>query len=755
MADKKYDFSAFDKQPKGYDFSAFDNKEQSDPDDTGLLATLVGKGLKGVTSGLSDRLEGAAGAALRAAGVTNAGGKLSNIGYDSPTLDIDKLTKAYYDSRNQARDRDERQQQANPVLSTAVELAGGFLTPGLGVVGSAGKGILNAVKTGVTIGALGGAAQAVSSTKEIEDLKAMDLAKSTALGAGLGGTLGAAGGLGGIKAATGIGGTLGAAYGASQGEDLADSAQKALGYGLAGAGAGAALGAGYKATKWAGSAVKDSKIGQDLLKIYNKTKAGVKLSGKEQETAFNNGLLDESGQIVDDVLEQAKKFDSEYAQKAKNLKIDPKAQQEIDGLMNKLAEEQAKGGKADPRPLNNKINELRKSKQLNEEEIAQIYSELDQKSASGKLMSDESKFSNIDDTKSQAEKIKEVNDFITEMRSSKRDVQKELKELKREPKESRDLLQQRVLEDKIQSIDDNIFSTRNDLANQRFGIKSGNLDRTAEQKASKDIASNSSDLSARIKELQGNNSDISRDISNTVLEKQGSVNDAADRMLTELEALKQSIPDTNYQTYKDVNRGSIDSAGKQLGREDLIGKVTDIIKSNTPGAQEADNLIKQKYTELANLGLKSTDNSAQNIKKTSDVVNNLTQTFKNAAKNDTGDAANKLASMQEAFSNPAIQNRMSRASELADNYNLNKKISESSLKSVTYRGAEGAGELYNTVQVGVSKINRAIDRLPGGSAIKAKLQEILTMPQDQQTRAIFTLSQQPWYRKLSEDNKEK
>lgn len=100
--------------------------------------SVIGSGLRGLTSGVTlgydDELQGAMGAAGRAAGIKNLGSfhpldPNSHLEYDSPTLSPDELMNAYRSNRDASRAQQALDIKTNPKASFAGNLAGGLMNP--------------------------------------------------------------------------------------------------------------------------------------------------------------------------------------------------------------------------------------------------------------------------------------------------------------------------------------------------------------------------------------------------------------------------------------------------------------------------------------------------------------------------------------------------------------------------------------------------------------------------------------------------
>lgn len=170
------------------------NDQQTSNNDTlDQLSTLRNQGIQGLTSNFLDEIEGATSAALRPLGITGGGGDISQIGFDSPTLDVDKIIEEYTKTRDARRKAFAEQAKRNPGTATVGQLVGGAAQAAIpvGVAANATKGasLLTKLLAGAGTGAAQGAASSLGAS-EAENLS--DIASDTLMGAGVGATLGTA-----------------------------------------------------------------------------------------------------------------------------------------------------------------------------------------------------------------------------------------------------------------------------------------------------------------------------------------------------------------------------------------------------------------------------------------------------------------------------------------------------------------------------------------------------------------------------------
>lgn len=705
---------------------SFDDTEDVTTDapvDTGILATLIGQGFKGATMGLSDRLVGAAAVPLRALGLNNTAGELKDVTFDGMTLDPETLKEAYFTARDQDRAKSDRQELENPKLSLGANVVGGFALPGLGVANAAAKGTMAAIGTGAGIGAASGAIATVADTKEIEDTNLGDVATNTLIGGTLGGGL---------------------------------------------AGVGALLGG-------AGKMVKNSSVSQKMGKAYDKTKKGVDLITKEGQDDLNKALLGTSDTIVDEVVGSAKKFKDEYSAAIKDLKIGvpAKFQDDIEKLANKLADDQVAGGMIDVRSVDATINKLRSEMQLSDDSIIALKDKI---MAAAKAKRDMNAAAGYKKAGAATEAI----ETSTENLSVKKEVQDRIRQAQDELKEARRAYQdtpsdRATLKLEVRDKEDALMAIRREAQDTGFDVTGDKLNTTKAlktgetvDKSSRDILTQVDPLQAEIDALQQSKIGNSRQITDLVEQKQATNNSAFSGLLNQLDILKKSAPTTNLGTMKDVNINSLRSYAEQMGRKDLIAQIDDIIKQNTPGATKLDTKYKDMIAGLKEMGVSTNDMSGDVIKN-SDAATYLTQQLKNAAKNETGDAANKLAASQDILKNNKVDQLITQGKDLGESYNLSKEIADSSFKSLPLRGAVAAGSISKNITAPIAKavtngintvastrpinaMTRAASKL-GNSELGQKVQMIMNMAEgESRNRAIFTLMQQPWFRTASKED---
>lgn len=141
-----------------------------------LSATAVRKGLQGATAGFSDEIAGGVETLGRLFGVQGAGGPMKDMSWQAPSLE--NIQSGYTEARDQEREKLKQDQEFNPKMSIAAEIAGGIASPINKVTGG-----MSTAKQGLTMGGLYGTG---SSEADSVAGTVLDAAKGAALGFGSG-----------------------------------------------------------------------------------------------------------------------------------------------------------------------------------------------------------------------------------------------------------------------------------------------------------------------------------------------------------------------------------------------------------------------------------------------------------------------------------------------------------------------------------------------------------------------------------------
>lgn len=208
-------------------------------------------------------------------------------------------------------------------------------------------------------------------------------------------------------------------------------------------------------------------------------------------------------------------------------------------------------------------------------------------------------------------------------------------------------------------------------------------------------------------------------------------------------------------------------------QKDIEQKLTDIIFKNNPKFAESVAPASAKFAEES-AGRKILKNvsdgtHSDDVIGRENVINQLTQKAKLSAKDAAGDASNQINSIDKFTK----QNDMvSALKDQADNFRINKNAAEA-----TFNPLQVAGDLFKgkppklsgyasqAADVVGNKVNQfssntavqkasAIASKLGDSQLGQKIQGILNLEPTARDRALFTLSQQPWFRNLTKDNEE-
>lgn len=148
-------------------------------EDPSLTKTVLDQATNGVALGWKAKADGALEALGQAIGVDNLGGAFKDMHADSsgPTINWDKIKQAYETRNAQTRGDLKTEETDHPVVSTAANIGGMIANP---------------IAATTSIPALAGVG-AISALGESQADNVKDLAKDTAIGGAVAGTLGAAG----------------------------------------------------------------------------------------------------------------------------------------------------------------------------------------------------------------------------------------------------------------------------------------------------------------------------------------------------------------------------------------------------------------------------------------------------------------------------------------------------------------------------------------------------------------------------------
>jgi hypothetical protein len=153
---------------------------------------------------------------------------------------------------------------------------------------------------------------------------------------------------------------------------------------------------------------------------------------------------------------------------------------------------------------------------------------------------------------------------------------------------------------------------------------------------------------------------------------------------------------------------------------------------------------------LRSLGIKSDNFSTSQIKN-ENVINNLVQKSKIAAQADGNDATNKINTIKKFVGN---NENFENLENLGQNFKLNNTMTEGGVKGTVGKVSYELGKV--TSEATDNALTQALSKLPGSSALAGHIKNVMNMEPNAKNRAIFTLSQQPWFRELTktlDDNK--
>jgi hypothetical protein len=183
-------------------------------------------------------------------------------------------------------------------------------------------------------------------------------------------------------------------------------------------------------------------------------------------------------------------------------------------------------------------------------------------------------------------------------------------------------------------------------------------------------------------------------------------------------------------------------------------EVQDLIFKNNPEAQNIQNAADAMYapaaSALRSLGIKSDNFSTSQIKN-ENVINNLVQKSKIAAQAEGNDATNKINTIKKFVGN---NENFENLENLGQNFKLNNTMTEGGVKGTVGKVSYELGKV--TSEATDNALTQALSKLPGSSALAGHIKNVMTMEPNAKNRAIFTLSQQPWFRELTktpDDNK--
>jgi hypothetical protein len=193
--------------------------------------------------------------------------------------------------------------------------------------------------------------------------------------------------------------------------------------------------------------------------------------------------------------------------------------------------------------------------------------------------------------------------------------------------------------------------------------------------------------------------------------------------------------------------------GGNVGRAKAT-QIEGLIFNNNPELQNiqnaADAMYKPAATAMESLGIKTGDFSKAQIKNEK-AIDNLVQKSKISAQAPGNDADNTMERIKGFVGdNENFQN----LENLGQNFKLNRTMTEGGVKGKITSGAYELGKVSS--EATDNALTQALSKLPGASALAGHIKSVMSMEPNAKNRAIFTLSQQPWFRELTkspDDNK--
>jgi len=284
----KFDFSSFDKEvtADNADFSGFDDAMSEDEEKISATDALINSVFSGLTADILPKGSGVLEAAGRVIGVEGLGGtSLSDLGFEYPTLDPEKLKEAYTKIRDKRLGIQKAGEEEHPIASLVGQVGGALLTPG--VAASKVAGILP--KAAATIGV--GAAQ---------------------------------GGL--------------SAFGRSEAEDIGDVASEVQSGALGGAVAGALLPAAIGTARRVGRFVKEQPAIKTLSDIAKDASKGIIYSGEDMLNKASDKMFSTAKGIIGSGREELQRIAALRENIVSRIERQGGKEQDITPILNKFDE---------------------------------------------------------------------------------------------------------------------------------------------------------------------------------------------------------------------------------------------------------------------------------------------------------------------------------------------------------------------------------------------------------------------------------
>jgi hypothetical protein len=203
--------------------------------------------------------------------------------------------------------------------------------------------------------------------------------------------------------------------------------------------------------------------------------------------------------------------------------------------------------------------------------------------------------------------------------------------------------------------------------------------------------------------------------------------------------------------------------------EELMQIIDGVISKNNPKYSSALDTAKIPYKDAATankaIGDVSERNFSDDIVDLENTKNRLTQLTKNASKKETNDSANRLASigkftgeensLNNMISDATNLNIAEDASTMLKSANITNPVSF--FKPVAYGATDLAGKIVGGVNNfgPLQKATAFVKKVGAESSLGKKVSDMLQMEPTARDRALFTLSQQPWFRTVTKDDENK
>ena len=265
-----------------------------------------------------------------------------------------------------------------------------------------------------------------------------------------------------------------------------------------------------------------------------------------------------------------------------------------------------------------------------------------------------------------------------------------------------------------------------------------------------DLKSRSTDFKDSAREqaaaLRLHNTELAKQKAEINSELAASGNNSMNGIFNEIENLKKSLPESNYGTFKDVSKPSLEKFSKDMNRDYISKDIEDILMKNNPKFSKNVESLNANYgdqiTSAQALGVDPKEFSTARIDASKRVPDLMTK-FENAA----GDFRSQDALSRLVDQPTDIANIRDTANKMSVNKTLGGESSGLAgiIGKAPINVAHFIGGEIN--QVSNSELGLAMKKL-GNSKLAQKIGEVMNQPNDIRNRSIFVLQQQPWFRNL-------